>query len=109
MLARLLDRDVCLALLVMSAAYGRAGDHHFVPCRGGWRPRDEPRATRTPDRVKMDARNDGSDLALLLDGVPSFPAIAAKPGTTEASLDQFFSTANTRMPDFLLSRGKRMR
>jgi mono/diheme cytochrome c family protein len=41
------------------------------------------------------------------DGVPSFPAIAAKSGTTAASLDSYLSTGHTRMPDFQLSRGER--
>lgn len=41
------------------------------------------------------------------DGVPSFPAIAVKPGTTAASLDSYLSTGHTRMPDFQLSRGER--
>ena len=41
------------------------------------------------------------------DGVPSFPAIAAKPGTTADSLDQYLSTGHTRMPDFSLSRDER--
>jgi mono/diheme cytochrome c family protein len=45
--------------------------------------------------------------AATADGVPSFPAIAAKPGTTAASLDQYLSTAHTRMPDFSLSRGEK--
>lgn len=41
------------------------------------------------------------------DGVPTFPAIAAKPGTTTASLDSYLSTGHTRMPDFQLSRSER--
>lgn len=41
------------------------------------------------------------------DGVPSFPAIAAKSGTTAASLDSYLSRGHTRMPDFQLSRGER--
>ena len=41
------------------------------------------------------------------DGVPTFPAIAAKPDTTTASLDSYLSTGHTRMPDFQLSRGER--
>jgi mono/diheme cytochrome c family protein len=41
------------------------------------------------------------------DGVPTFPAIAAKPGTTASSLDSYLSTGHTRMPDFQLSRGER--
>lgn len=40
-------------------------------------------------------------------GVPSFPAIAAKPGTTALSLDRHLSTGHTRMPDFALSRDER--
>src|SRR4029077_2867172 len=31
-------------------------------------------------------------------GLPSFPAIAAKPSTTKQSLDQFLSSEHTRMP-----------
>lgn len=41
------------------------------------------------------------------DGVPTFPAIAAKPGTTALSLDSYLSIGHTRMPDFQLSRGER--
>jgi mono/diheme cytochrome c family protein len=41
------------------------------------------------------------------DGVPTFPAIAAKPGATASSLDNYLSTGHTRMPDFQLSRGER--
>jgi mono/diheme cytochrome c family protein len=41
------------------------------------------------------------------DGVPTFPAIAARPDTTTASLDSYLSTGHTRMPDFQLSRGER--
>ena len=41
------------------------------------------------------------------DGVPTFPAIARKPGTTAASLDSYLSTGHTRMPDFQLGRGER--
>jgi mono/diheme cytochrome c family protein len=40
-------------------------------------------------------------------GVPSFPAIAAKPGTTAESLDRYLSAAHTHMPDFSLSRYER--
>ena len=40
-------------------------------------------------------------------GIPSFPAIAAKPGTTAESLDAFLSSGHTRMPDFSLSRNER--
>lgn len=42
-----------------------------------------------------------------VDGVPTFPAIATKPGTTAASLDAYLSTGHTRMPDFQLSRSER--
>ncbi len=41
------------------------------------------------------------------DGVPTFPAIAAKPGTTVESLDRYLSTAHTNMPDFSLGRSER--
>lgn len=41
------------------------------------------------------------------DGVPTFPAIAAKADTTKESLDSYLSTGHTRMPDFQLSRGER--
>src|SRR4051812_5142063 len=41
------------------------------------------------------------------DGVPTFPAIAAKRGTTAASLSDYLSTGHTRMPDFQLSRDER--
>jgi mono/diheme cytochrome c family protein len=37
------------------------------------------------------------------DGVPTFPAIAAKPSTTAESLDRYLSTAHTNMPDSALS------
>lgn len=40
-------------------------------------------------------------------GVPAFPAIAARQETTKESLDLFLSTAHTRMPDFSLSRYER--
>lgn len=40
-------------------------------------------------------------------GLPSFPAIAAKPSTTKQSLDQFLSSEHTRMPDFSLGRYER--
>ena len=40
-------------------------------------------------------------------GVPSFPAIAARPGTTAAALDAHLSTGHTRMPDFSLSKPER--
>ena len=45
--------------------------------------------------------------AAAANGIPSFPAIAAKPGTTAQSLDLFLLTAHTRMPDFSLSRNER--
>ena len=35
---------------------------------------------------------------------PSFPVIAARPGTTPESLRRYLSTGHTRMPDFALSR-----
>ncbi len=41
------------------------------------------------------------------DGVPSFPAIAARASTTAESLNGFLSTTHTRMPDFSLSRNER--
>jgi mono/diheme cytochrome c family protein len=41
------------------------------------------------------------------DGVPTFPAIAAKPSTTAASLDRYLSSGHTTMPDFSLSRDER--
>ena len=41
------------------------------------------------------------------DGVPTFPAIAARPSTTAESLDRYLSTAHTNMPDFALSRSER--
>jgi mono/diheme cytochrome c family protein len=40
-------------------------------------------------------------------GVPSFSAIAAKPGTTATSLGQYLSSGHTHMPDFSLSRSER--
>jgi mono/diheme cytochrome c family protein len=40
-------------------------------------------------------------------GVPSFPAIAARQGTTVAALDAHLSTGHTRMPDFSLSKPER--
>ena len=40
------------------------------------------------------------------DGVPTFPAIA-EPSTTAESLNRYFSTAHTTMPDFSLSRAER--
>lgn len=45
--------------------------------------------------------------AVANDGVPTFPAIAAKPSTTAESLDRYLSTAHTNMPDFSLSRSER--
>lgn len=41
------------------------------------------------------------------DGVPSFPAIAARPDTTAASIERYLSTGHTHMPDFSLSRSER--
>lgn len=41
------------------------------------------------------------------DGVPNFPAIAAKPDTTAASIERYLSTGHTHMPDFSLSRSER--
>ena len=41
------------------------------------------------------------------DGVPSFPAIAAKPDITAGSIERYLSTAHTHMPDFSLSRSER--
>lgn len=38
------------------------------------------------------------------DVVPSFPAIAKMPSTTQMSLTAFLSTPHMRMPDFSLSR-----
>ena len=40
-------------------------------------------------------------------GLPSFPATAAKAATTKQSLDQFLSSEHTRMPDFSLGRYER--
>ena len=40
-------------------------------------------------------------------GVPSFVAIAEKPGTTAASLALYLSSAHTHMPDFSLSHSER--
>jgi len=40
-------------------------------------------------------------------GVPTFPAIAAKPSTTAESLVLYFSTAHTNIPDLSLSRAER--
>jgi cytochrome c len=37
------------------------------------------------------------------DNAPSFRTIAARPGTTAASLDRYLSKGHTLMPDFLLS------
>lgn len=41
------------------------------------------------------------------DGVPTFPAIAAKPSATAEALDRYLSTVHTNMPDFSLSRPER--
>lgn len=41
------------------------------------------------------------------DSAPSFRTIAAKPGTTAASLDRYLSTGHTLMPDFALSTQER--
>lgn len=38
------------------------------------------------------------------DGVPSFPAIARMPSTTQLSLQAFLQTPHTRMPNFQLTR-----
>lgn len=38
------------------------------------------------------------------DGVPSFPAIARMPATTQLSLHAFLQTPHQRMPNFQLSR-----
>jgi hypothetical protein len=40
-------------------------------------------------------------------GLPSFPAIAAKAATTKQFLDQFLSSEHARMPDFSLGRYER--
>lgn len=40
-------------------------------------------------------------------GVPSFPAIAAKPTTTAEHLNLHLSTGHTHMPDFSLSNQER--
>jgi mono/diheme cytochrome c family protein len=40
-------------------------------------------------------------------GIPSFPAVAAKPATTPDFLDRFLAVGHTRMPDFSLSRDER--
>ena len=42
--------------------------------------------------------------AISPDRGPSFPVIAAKPGTTAESLRRYLSTGHTHMPDFVLSR-----
>lgn len=39
--------------------------------------------------------------------VPTFSAIASRPGTTAASLDRYLSAGHTRMPDFALTRTER--
>ena len=41
------------------------------------------------------------------DNAPTFRAIAARPGTTAASLDRYLSVGHTLMPDFLLSSEER--
>ena len=41
------------------------------------------------------------------DGIPSFPAIAARPATTAEHLNAYLSTGHTRMPDFSLSTQER--
>lgn len=41
------------------------------------------------------------------DNAPPFRAIAARPGTTAASLDRYLSTGHTLMPDFSLSAPER--
>ena len=41
------------------------------------------------------------------DNAPSFTTIAARPGTTAASLDRYLSVGHTLMPDFLLSSRER--
>ena len=43
----------------------------------------------------------------IANGVPSFPAIAAKSTTTAQSLDRYLSTGHTRMPDFSLCQDER--
>ena len=40
-------------------------------------------------------------------GIPSFSAIAAKPGTNAEQLKAYLSTGHTRMPDFSLSNRER--
>jgi mono/diheme cytochrome c family protein len=45
--------------------------------------------------------------AAVINGVPSFVAIVAKPTTTAESLDRYLSTGHTRMPDFSLSPSER--
>ena len=45
--------------------------------------------------------------SIATDNAPSFPAIAAQPGTTAASLDRYLSQGHTLMPDFLLSSQER--
>jgi cytochrome c len=41
------------------------------------------------------------------DNAPTFRAIAARPGTTAASLERYLSTGHTLMPDFSLSAQER--
>ncbi len=41
--------------------------------------------------------------SMATDNAPSFQEIAARPGTTAASLDRYLSIGHTLMPDFSLS------
>jgi mono/diheme cytochrome c family protein len=45
--------------------------------------------------------------SMATDNAPSVPAIAARPGTTAASLDHYLSKGHTLMSDFLLSSQER--
>jgi mono/diheme cytochrome c family protein len=45
-----------------------------------------------------------SSPAKAMDNVPSFPAIAAMPSTTEMSLQVFLTTPHGQMPNFQLTR-----
>jgi mono/diheme cytochrome c family protein len=45
--------------------------------------------------------------SMATDNAPSFQAIAARPGTTAASLDRYLSVGHTLMPDFSLSTPER--
>jgi mono/diheme cytochrome c family protein len=45
--------------------------------------------------------------SMATDSAPSFSAIAARAGTTAASLDSYLSKEHTLMPDFLLSSQER--